>query len=88
MLDDTQGQDGGGGDASGFWAQTGPPIFVYRNKVYLQSLNQLDPRDSKGTVPVLDQRVCKDSHAQNGFTHCRGVSINLAGFHVLSCHSH
>jgi hypothetical protein len=59
------------------------PLFLYRNKAYLgwQYLHQLDPRDSKGTMPVLEQRGYKDSHA-----HYRGDSIILAGFPVLGCH--
>jgi hypothetical protein len=66
------------------------PFFVYRSKVYLgwQCLNQLGPRNSKGTVPVLGQRGCKDSHAQNGLIHYTGDPIFLVGFPALGCHSY
>ena len=57
-----QGQDGDL-DAKGFLAPTEPPLLVYRNKAYVrwQCLNQPDPKDSKGTVPVLGKRVYKNS---------------------------
>lgn len=57
------------------------PFFVYRNKAYLgqQCLNQLGPRDPKGTVPVLGQRGYKDSHMQNGLIHHRGTPLTYWG---------